>query len=330
VALKFHLTDTDLTRIRFAISPLWECISSLRMLRNPAFGAMHLPWIKEARRASRDLNLEPLLGLVLDPDDGCHYIPDFLTPPPSTPFPDFFAELEEMRRTPHRIVRKNINQNYSGHKQVMPLAAKPFLGTPQAALDDLASQLEAYWSVALEAQWPRLRLLLEGDVMLRARQLAIGGASLLFENLHPSLVFRNNVLEKQSSIRDQHVYPKGKGLVIVPSVFVGPQAMSMKDPPWQPTLIYPARGSANLWGNPVDPNVALEALLGPGCARVLEALRVPTGTVELATRLRVAPGNVTHHLKRLARAGLVESHRQGRVVYYRHSSRAEELLGVFA
>ena len=95
-------------------------------------------------------------------------------------------------------------------------------------------------------------------------------------------------LEKQQSLEEgascgTDAYPAGRGLVIVPSVFVGPKVMTMKDAPWQPTLIYPARGSANLWGNASsDTNLALEALLGTGCARVLEALRVPTGTVENA------------------------------------------------
>jgi Helix-turn-helix domain len=333
---KFHLTDTDLTRIRFAFSPLWECISSLRVLRDPALGALHLPWIKETRRATMHLNLEPLLSLVLEPSADCNYIPDFLTPPPSTPFPDFRAELEEMCRSPHEVVRQNIQDNYRGHNTPIPTATQALLETPQAALDDLAQQLEAYWTVALEPHWPRLRLLLEGDVMLRARHLALGGAALLFQDLHSSLAYRDNILEKQQPLEagascGTDVYPAGRGLVVVPSVFVGPTVMTMKDEPWQPTLIYPARGSANLWGNASpDTNLALEALLGSGCARVLEALRVPTGTVELAMRLRVAPGNISHHLKRLTRAGLVESQRQGRVVFYRHSSRAEELLGVFA
>ncbi len=118
-------------------------------------------------------------------------------------------------------------------------------------------------------------------------------------------------------------------MILVPSAFLSSNVMSMCVEPWQPTMIYPARGSANLWNTPLEPNLALEALLGSGCALVLEALHVPTGTLELAGRLQVAPSNITHHLKRLARAGLVESHRQGRIVYYRHSSRAEDILALY-
>lgn len=333
MAWKFHLTDTDLTRIRFAFSPLWECVSSLRVLRDPVLGALHEPWIKEVRASSQDLDLEPLFKLVLDPGKNANYIPDFLTPPPSAPFPEFRAELEAMRRTPHEIVRHNIRRNYRDRPEI-PDLAKPFLETPEVALENLAEQLEAYWTVALEAHWPRLRRLLEGDVMLRARQLALGGAELLFRDLHPSLTYENRVLEKrlpasEEGTRHSNIYPDGLGLVIVPSVFVGSRVMTMKKP-WPHMLIYPARGSANFWGAPAESNAALRVLLGSGCARVFEALHVPTGTLELASRLRIAPGNVSYHLQRLARIGLVESHRQGRFVFYRHSRQAEELMGVFA
>jgi hypothetical protein len=323
----FYFSDTDLSKIRFAFSPLWECISSLRVLRNPAMGAMHLPWIKETKKNTKHLNLEPLFTLVRDPKNISNYIPDFLTPPPSTPFPDFKSELETMRNTPHDIVRYDINWNYQDLPTI-PAYAQTFMDTPQAALDNLTLQLEAYWNAALETYWTRIRLFLEGDVMLRARQLALGGADLVFNQLHPTLSFKDHTLIQEKSFT-KPIKLQDQGMILVPSAFLSSNVMSMCVDPWQPTMIYPARSSANLWNTPLEPNSALEALLGHGCALVLEALRVPTGTLELAGRLRVAPGNISHHLKRLARAGLVESHRQGRIVYYRHSSRAEEILALY-
>jgi DNA-binding transcriptional ArsR family regulator len=323
----FYFSDTDLAKIRFAFSPLWECVSSLRVLQNPSMGAMHLPWIKEAKKNTKHLNLESLFTLVRDPKNISNYIPDFLTPPPSTPFPDFKSELETMRLTPHEIVRHDIEWNYQDLPAI-PSYAQTFLDTPQTALDDLALQLEAYWNAALESHWTRIRLFLEGDVMLRARHLALGGAEVLFNQLHPTLSFQNHVLT-QEKIFDKTTHLQDQGMILVPSVFLGSKIMSMCVEPWQPTMIYAARGSANLWNAPLEPNSALEALLGAGCALVLEALSVPTGTLELAGRLQVAPSNITHHLKRLTRAGLVESHRQGRIVYYRHSHRAEEMLALY-
>jgi DNA-binding transcriptional ArsR family regulator len=331
MAQTFHFTQTDLGKIRFAFSPLWECVSSLRVLRDPGLGAMHLPWIKEAKHNTKHLDLEPLLTLVRDPKEGNNYIPDFLTPPPTTPFPDLQSELFTMCQTPHNIVQRDIELNYQDLANI-PKSAKPFLTHPQQALDTLSEQLQSYWAATLEPHWGRLRLLLESDVMLRARQLALGGAGVLFSELHHSLSFvqqpdQAHLIQAKSFEHEVHL--AGRGLVLVPSAFLSHKIMSMHLEPWQPTLIYPARGSANLWSSPLEPSVALEALLGHGCAKVFEALRVPTGTLELAKRLQVAPGNVSHHLKRLVQAGLLESHRQGRVVYYRHSSRAETLLGLY-
>jgi hypothetical protein len=331
MAQTFHFTHADLSKIRFAFSPLWECVSSLRVLRDPAQGAMHLPWIKEAKDNTKHLDLEPLLTLVRDPKAGSNYIPDFLTPPPSTPFPDFASELEQMRQTPHQIVQKDIQFNYQDLPKI-PKNAESFLTKPQQALDELSEQLQNYWTATLESHWARLRLLLESDVMLRARQLALGGAASLFAELHPSLSFSSTSdggqLIQQKSF-DHEIHLVERGLVLVPSAFLSNKVMSMHFEPWQPTLIYPARGSANLWNIPLEPSAALEALIGHGCARILEALTVPTGTVELSKRLQLAPSNVSHHIKRLIQAGLLESHRQGRVVFYRHSSRAETLLGLY-
>ena len=323
----FYFSDTDLAKIRFAFSPLWECISSLRVLRNPSMGAMHLPWIKETREKTKHLNLEPLFTLVRDPKNISNYIPDFLTPPPSTPFPDFKSELETMRCTSHTIVQHDIKHNYQDLPEI-PAYAQTFLDSPEAALDDLALQLEAYWKAALEVHWTRIQLFLEGDVMLRARQLALGGADLVFNQLHPTLSYLDHTLIQEKPFANA-IDLQDQGMILVPSLFLSSSVMSMCLTPWQPTLIYPAKGSANLWNRPLEPNSALEALLGNGCALVLKALQVPTGTLELAGRLQVAPSNITHHLKRLARARLVESHCQGRIVYYRHSSRAEDILALY-
>ncbi len=327
----YHFSETDLGKIRFAFSPIWECVSSLRVLRDPAMGAMHLPWIKEARANTKHLDLELLFTLVRDPKDAGNYIPDFLTPPPSTPFPDFKSELTMVRNTPSDIVQHDLAVNYHD-LQTLPKNVQLFVQQPQVALEQLTDLLEQYWESCLAMHWERLRLLLEADVMLRARQLALGGSSELFNNLYSTLTFRKHKQEyllEQEKHFTQHRYLNGRGFVLVPSAFLGAKIMSMHDIPWQPTMIYPARGNANLWNASTEPSHALEALLGDGCARVLEALHVPTGTIELAKRLAVAPGNVSHHLKRLTRAGLVESHRQGRIVYYRHSNRAERMLALY-
>lgn len=94
--VRYEFELSDLARLRFAISPMWELVISLRALRAPSEAATHLPWVRSVRERVRGLDLLPLLGLV--PLEG--YIPDFLTPPPNTPLGSFEDELEAVRSTP--------------------------------------------------------------------------------------------------------------------------------------------------------------------------------------------------------------------------------------
>jgi hypothetical protein len=82
--IRVHFTPEDLAEIRFAFSPTWELVmSAMKALKNPAKHALHLPWVQEARTAidGRDL------GILFALTSGSHYVPDFVTPPPTTPFP---------------------------------------------------------------------------------------------------------------------------------------------------------------------------------------------------------------------------------------------------
>ena len=62
--VRYEFGLTDLARLRFAISPMWELVISLRALRDPSEATMHLPWVRSVRERVRGLDLLPLLGLV--------------------------------------------------------------------------------------------------------------------------------------------------------------------------------------------------------------------------------------------------------------------------
>ena len=49
----------------------------------------------------------------------------------------------------------------------------------------------AYWERALADHWPRLRLVLEGDVVYRTRALAAGGAMAVFDDLHERVAWES-------------------------------------------------------------------------------------------------------------------------------------------
>lgn len=161
----------------------------------------------------------------------------------------------------------------------------------------------------------------------RARQLAVGGARLLFTDMHPNLRWHNGVLHIEKMIGRHRVPSSGRGLLLVPSVFAHKPAPPVS-PEEPPMLAYPSRGVATLWGQaPVVDTPALVSLLGAPKARLLGLLYEPLPTVEIARRLRVTASAVSQHLRVLYATGLVTRARDGRQVLYRRSSLGDQLTG---
>jgi len=173
---------------------------------------------------------------------------------------------------------------------------------------------------------------LEGDTIRRGQALALGGVEALLSGLSPKVNYSGGAIELAKAY-ERIVDPKGRGITLVPCVFVWPKVDVLVQPGYQPTLAYPPRGAANLWtaSSPRESSgTALGAALGVSRASVLKCLLpAPTTTMELSQQLRLAPAAVSAHLSRLKVAGLVEPHRSGRKVYYRLSSAGESLLEIF-
>lgn len=317
--VRYEFGLADLARLRFAISPMTELVISLRALRDPSEATLHLPWVRSVRERVRGLDLLTLLGLV--PLSG--YIPDFLTPPPNTPLASFEDELEAIRATPTARVRKEVGFRL---EDGMPAElGEPFLRQPRRALARLADSLAAYWEVALEPHWPRVRALLEADLLYRSRRLTEGGPTALFADLNPAIHWRDEGLEVEIPYSTSFEL-SGRGLLLVPTAFPT-RPFAILSSHWQPTVMYPARGVALLWesGQPA-PADALASVLGKGRAAVLMALDAPRSTAELARRLEITPGGASQHLSALKAAGLVTSNRHGRTVLYARSPLADELV----
>lgn len=45
--LRAALSVADLANTRFAVSPLWEAVASVRIVKNPAGFPAHLPWARQ-------------------------------------------------------------------------------------------------------------------------------------------------------------------------------------------------------------------------------------------------------------------------------------------
>jgi DNA-binding transcriptional ArsR family regulator len=329
------LSTEDLTRMRFAFSPLSETILSFRVLLKPGEHEVQLPWVSRAHKALRGTDLGPLAMMYVEG----HACPDFLSPPPSVSLTSFEEEIERFRETPADVVQDDVEHfvhqvtNVVFRRRLDPQqvrALEGYLKAPRASLHRLAKTLLRYHELVIAPYWPRMYELVEGDILKRAQALALGGAGALFSDLNPGVRYRGGTLELDRRY-EAVIEPAGRGVTLVPCVFAWPHVSVLLQPHWQPTLAYAPRGVANLWtSSPATNGTALEAALSTGRAAVLKGLLpAPRTTTELAYQLRLSPGAVSAHLSRLKTAGLVEPHRSGRRVYYRLNHAGESLLGIF-
>jgi len=319
--VRFHFSLDDLAQTRFAISPMWELITGLRALRDPARAALHLPWVAQALPIARELDLGGALALT--PPEG--YMPDFLTPPPSGPLASFEDELELVRSTPEAQVVADVESLYRcGHGSDR---ISVFLERPKPEVERMCEALAQFWKLALEPHWPRVRAVLEDDIRYRARRLTEGGPARLFSDLHPRVRWAGDRIEiSQDHELDAEL--GGRGLLLVPSAFQVTRPASISGPPWQPTMIYPSRGIGLLWeSEPAAGPEPLIRLVGGTRARLLAALASPRSTTELASALGLSAGGVSQHLSVLRDSGLVCGERQGRSVLYLRTHLGERLLG---
>src|SRR5215208_6735013 len=328
------LSTEDLTKVRLAPSPLWETVTSFAVLLYHRRDTIHAPWATRAQRALPGTDLSPLLAaMCLE-----KHCPDFLSPPPEASVATFDEELERLRATSDEVVHTEVRMLMQAEKEqfgplspVKELMLGIYLSDPEGSLKRLVDTLRRYHDLTIAPYWPRIRELLEGDMLKRGQALALGGVEALLSNLHPKASYSGGVLELDKTC-EALIEPAGRGITLVPCVFAWSGVAVLGQPGYRPTLAYRPRGVANLWStsSPARNGTALEAALGAGRASVLKGLLpVPSTTTELAHQLHLSPAAISAHLSRLKDAELVEPHRSGRKEFYRLSGAGESLLGIF-
>ena len=283
--------------------------------------SLHLPWVRAARRRLEGLDWGLLGALAAGTGP---YVPDFISPPPTTPLADLEGELARVRATPPERVAQEVGWRFAA--QAAPADVAPLLGDPERLLDLLVEQMRAYWDRALAPWWAAIRVVLEADIHARARRLSAGGALSVFSDLHPAVRWHDGRIEVERR-HEQHVELGGRGMLLVPAAFAWPDVFALTDEPWEKALVYTPRGVGELWtpAEDCDPD-ALAALIGGRRAEILAALRAPAATSDLAARLGASAAGVSEHLAVLRRAGLVTAQRDGRRVLYRRTAAGEALL----
>ncbi|MGR6914427.1 DUF5937 family protein [[Actinomadura] parvosata] len=325
MALTVDLGVAELAATRFAISPLSETVSALQQLGDRDRRPLNLRWLRWAvdELAARPLDLSHTWPLLVS--DRPNW-PEFLVPAPRGSGASIEDDLAALRRTPASQVRLSLRRVF-GDDPPAPVAA--LAERPTAGLRAIARELWAAYDRLIAPHWPRIRAVLDADVTYRARQLAAGGAQRLFAGLHPDLHWRDGRLRLEGSRwRSGLAVDRGPGgLVLMPVALGTPYVLIKKRTSTQTTVRYPARGVATLWtAGTRAPAGSTVRLLGRVRAGLLEALRSPATTTDLARALGVTPSAVSQHLRVLRESGLVACERSGRHVLYATTALGLSLL----
>jgi DNA-binding transcriptional ArsR family regulator len=118
---------------------------------------------------------------------------------------------------------------------------------------------------------------------------------------------------------------RGRGLVLMPSAYIWPRVVAVSDEPWQPAIVYPARGIADLWQQAPPPPDPLVRLLGRTRALLLARLDQPASTSTLAALHGLSPSGTSGHLTTMRDAGLITGTRHGHEIRYTRTRLGTEL-----
>jgi DNA-binding transcriptional ArsR family regulator len=321
--LTVDLDVSELAGTRFAISPLSETVSGLQQLGGLGRQEINLRWL---RWASDELAVRPLrlsLTWPLLVNDRPSW-PQFLVPAPAGAETTIEEDLAAMRRTTARQVRASLRRVFGDDP---PDSAAELAARPAAGLRAIAAELRAAHDRLIAPHWSRIRAVLDADIAYRARRLTAGGVERLFADLHPDLHWHDGRLTLERWAGDRVVRPAPGGLVLLPVVLGTPYVLIKGNTTTQTTVRYPARGVGALWTAGTRPvSGSLVRLLGRARAELLDALRSPATTTDLARALNVSPSAVSQHLRVLRDSGLVAGERRGREVLYRTTERGLALL----
>jgi hypothetical protein len=296
-----YSTD-DLARARFVVSPLGHLIHGVH--DGPC--SRHSPWRQRwwtrARRQVSTSNgrLVPLINRAHP--DAPAFLP--LAMAGDNPTPTFDQELDQLRATPPHLLGFRLATAATRTDDADRLI-RALRNQEDAALRAVVDGLLTLYRTTLMTDWPKISRQLQRDVALRTRQTQHDGTLAMLTNLHPDISWRP--LPGDSPADE----PQGNGLILAPCLFGQQRAHAGPGGDGTQVVIYPA-------AEPADTDLTtddhLAALLGPGRAAVLRALRTPTSTSGLARQLATSVPTASTHATLLRNAGLVATTRDGKSV----------------
>jgi DNA-binding transcriptional ArsR family regulator len=202
--------------------------------------------------------------------------------------------------------------------------AKSLADADQAARHQLADTLAAFHDVAIGPHWAAVEAHLRACRARWRRTLADDGLDQVLATICPTHIrWREPELEVDS-LHGIHanVELAGRGLVLVPSVFVGDRpylSFALGDEGAAPQLVVPVLHDltvARRVFRPQQHEASLASLLGRTRSAVLQAVADGAGTGEIAKWLGVSAATISEHTAVLRASGLIVTHRDGASVLH--------------
>jgi DNA-binding transcriptional ArsR family regulator len=322
---RIHFSEDDLDRVQVSptLGPLAETVLALALLRcSRQPRTMLSEWRGQVRVTPQ---MRPLTALI--PPD-CNGV-DLPTLVGET------ATIEQGVQALLDVPREHllVEMEWIDRRHRLPPLA--WAMAEAGGRPELAEATQVAYQELIQPFWPRIRASLHAEQAARRRTLAAEGPGALLASLQGPLIrWRPPVLEILRPGRVE-MELEGRGLALVPSVFVG-RAPSLHENPndedEMPRLILPTEGAgrARLWavsrGLAGSRGSALAALVGRNRAAVLQSIADGCTTTELARRVGISLAAASQHASVLRRAGLIATRRQGSAVLHVLTPLGAELL----
>jgi DNA-binding transcriptional ArsR family regulator len=320
---RIHFTADDLDRIqvRPTLGPLAETATAMGLLRCPQQPrAAYRQWRDEVKDKVTP-QMSPLAALFPPGTKGVDL--SMLT----GTAPTLEQGIQALLAVPRDQMLVEMEFTDQAHK----LPAEAWAAAETGGRHELAAATVAAHHVLIEPYWPRIHACLHAEYTAQLRMLEVGGPSRLLASLQGQWVrWRPPTLEVLVPV-DLDIPLDGRGIALVPSVFVG-QLPSLHTVPGDygamPWLVLPPTGGRmeprQLWRKPRG--AALAALVGRNRAAVLRTIADGCTTTELAGRVGISLAAASQHASILRDAGLITTHRQGSAVLHVLTPLGVELL----
>lgn len=305
--------------VRFAFSPLFEMVLWLRAQPEDEFR-------RTLHDAFKPASADPLTAIEFQGFERllrAPRIPDFLTPAPSSARGT--SAMEDQLSLLLEVTDGTVAADLDCAGLAVPGAISG--SDSDHVLDFVVRGFDVLWTRTFRDRWLALQEILEGDVLVHARRLALGGGlGSVAGGLGPGVAGSDREL-LITCADDVEFDAAGVDVILIPSVHAWPKAyLDPGSPQRSAVLYYPARGAGRTRGGEGSRADRMSHLLGTARARVLLRLQEPATTTALTVELGLSLSTVSEHLSRFHRTGLVHRTRVGRRVYYELSPKGTALV----